>query len=74
MYLLIGCSLRGFLVFFDLAQLITLVWLSIKTRYIHSWGQVFAILLIKMCFSLFGRTPRDIREWTQPQSFEYSVY
>lgn len=23
---------------------------------------------------LFGRTPRDIREWTQPADFEYAVY
>ncbi|KAF8316081.1 DUF221-domain-containing protein [Clavulina sp. PMI_390] len=46
---------RGFLAVFDLAQLLNLVWISIKTR-------------------LFGRTPRDIREWTQPPSFEYAVY
>jgi len=23
---------------------------------------------------LFGRTPRDIREWTQPPDFEYAIY
>ncbi|KAK7057546.1 DUF221-domain-containing protein [Favolaschia claudopus] len=47
--------LRGFLVVFDLAQIIKLVWVSIKTR-------------------LFGRTPRDIREWTKPPKFEYAIY
>ncbi|KIK61133.1 hypothetical protein GYMLUDRAFT_85115 [Collybiopsis luxurians FD-317 M1] len=25
-------------------------------------------------FPLFGRTPRDIREWTQPPEFPYAVY
>ncbi len=24
--------------------------------------------------SALGRTPRDIREWTQPPDFQYSVY
>lgn len=47
--------LRGFLIIFDLAQIINLVWVSIKTR-------------------IFGRTPRDIREWTQPPDFEYAIY
>lgn len=47
--------LRGFLAVFDLAQIINLVWIWIKTR-------------------LFGRTPRDIREWTQPPDFEYAIY
>ncbi|KAJ6495774.1 DUF221-domain-containing protein [Mycena vitilis] len=47
--------LRGFLVVFDLAQIINLLWISIKTR-------------------VFGRTPRDIREWTQPPKFEYAIY
>lgn len=47
--------LRGFLAIFDLAQLINLVFIWIRTR-------------------LFGRTPRDIREWTQPPEFEYAIY
>ncbi|KAJ7188651.1 hypothetical protein C8R46DRAFT_1055401 [Mycena filopes] len=47
--------LRGFLVVFDLAQILNLVWISFKTR-------------------VFGRTPRDIREWTQPPTFEYAIY
>ncbi|KAJ6589821.1 hypothetical protein DFH09DRAFT_908778 [Mycena vulgaris] len=47
--------LRGFLVVFDLAQIINLLWISFKTR-------------------VFGRTPRDIREWTQPPTFEYAIY
>jgi len=54
-YWLTFFPLRGFLVVFDLAQIINLVWLSIKTR-------------------LFGRTPRDIREWTQPPEFQYAIY
>ncbi|KAL0955754.1 hypothetical protein HGRIS_001969 [Hohenbuehelia grisea] len=47
--------MRGFLVVFDLAQILNLLWISIKTR-------------------MFGRTPRDIREWTQPSDFEYAIY
>ncbi|KAJ7106052.1 hypothetical protein C8R43DRAFT_1243881 [Mycena crocata] len=47
--------LRGFLVVFDLAQIVNLLWISFKTR-------------------VFGRTPRDIREWTQPPRFEYAIY
>jgi len=54
-YWLTFFPLRGFLVFFDLAQIVNLVWLSLKTR-------------------IFGRTPRDIREWTQPPEFQYAVY
>ncbi|KAF9501406.1 DUF221-domain-containing protein [Pleurotus eryngii] len=46
--------MRGFLVVFDLAQIVNLVWIFFKTR-------------------IFGRTPRDIREWTQPSNFEYSI-
>ncbi|KAL4268501.1 CSC1 family protein [Pleurotus pulmonarius] len=46
--------MRGFLVVFDLAQIINLLWISFKTR-------------------IFGRTPRDIREWTQPSDFEYAI-
>ena len=47
--------LRGFLAIFDLAQIINLVWITIRTH-------------------VFGRTPRDIREWTQPPEFEYAIY
>ncbi|KAJ3800110.1 hypothetical protein GGU11DRAFT_774654 [Lentinula aff. detonsa] len=54
-YWLTFFPLRGFLVVFDLAQIVNLVWISIKTR-------------------LFGRTPRDIREWTQPPEFQYAIY
>jgi len=54
-YWLTYFPLRGFLVIFDLAQIINLLWLSFKTR-------------------VFGRTPRDIREWTQPPEFQYAVY
>jgi hypothetical protein len=54
-YWLTFFPLRGFLVIFDLAQLLHLSWTWIRTR-------------------LFGRTPRDIREWTQPPNFEYAIY
>ncbi|CAA7260544.1 unnamed protein product [Cyclocybe aegerita] len=54
-YWLTFFPLRGFLVVFDLAQIINLVWLSFKTH-------------------VFGRTPRDIREWTQPPEFQYAIY
>ncbi|KAK0460961.1 DUF221-domain-containing protein [Desarmillaria tabescens] len=54
-YWLTFFPLRGFLVVFDLAQIINLLWLSFKTH-------------------VFGRTPRDIREWTQPPIFPYAVY
>ncbi|KAJ7188676.1 hypothetical protein C8R46DRAFT_27864 [Mycena filopes] len=54
-YWLTFFPLRGFLVLFDLAQIVNLLWLSFKTR-------------------AFGRTPRDIREWTQPPEFQYAIY
>ncbi|KAG6841425.1 hypothetical protein C0991_011319 [Blastosporella zonata] len=54
-YWLTFFPLRGFLVIFDLAQIINLVWISFKTH-------------------VFGRTPRDIREWTQPPEFQYAIY
>jgi hypothetical protein len=54
-YWLTFFPLRGFLVIFDLAQILNLVWTSFKTH-------------------VFGRTPRDIREWTQPPEFQYAVY
>ncbi|TIA90237.1 hypothetical protein E3P81_02563 [Wallemia ichthyophaga] len=47
--------MRGFLVFFDLAQLTNLIFIFIRTH-------------------VFGRTPRDIKEWTSPPPFEYAVY
>ncbi|KAF9529713.1 hypothetical protein CPB83DRAFT_852038 [Crepidotus variabilis] len=54
-YWLTFFPLRGFLVVFDLAQIINLVWVSLKTH-------------------LLGRTPRDIRDWTQPPEFQYAIY
>lgn len=30
--------------------------------------------LSSFCHSLFGRTPRDIREWTQPPEFQYAIH
>ncbi|KAH9944775.1 DUF221-domain-containing protein [Amylocystis lapponica] len=54
-YWLTYFPLRGFLVVFDLAQIINLVVIFIKTH-------------------LFGRTPREHREWTQPPNFQYPIY
>ncbi|KAG9000852.1 hypothetical protein FRB94_005130 [Tulasnella sp. JGI-2019a] len=54
-YWLTWFPLRGFLAVFDLAQLINLVVMWIKTR-------------------LFGRTPRDLRDWTQPPAFQFAIY
>ncbi|KAF5348705.1 hypothetical protein D9758_006773 [Tetrapyrgos nigripes] len=54
-YWLTFFPLRGFLVIFDLAQIINLVWVTFKS---HVWG----------------RTPRDIREYTQPPEFQYAIY
>ncbi|EIW54410.1 DUF221-domain-containing protein [Trametes versicolor FP-101664 SS1] len=54
-YWLTYFPLRGFLVVFDLAQIINLFVIFIKTH-------------------LFGRTPREIREWTQPPDFQYAIY
>jgi len=54
-YWLTFFPLRGFLVVFDLAQIVNLLWISFKTR-------------------VFGRTPRDVREWTKPPDFQYAVY
>ncbi|CAK5282398.1 unnamed protein product [Mycena citricolor] len=54
-YWLTFFPLRGFLVLFDLAQVVNVIWIYIKTH-------------------LFGRTPRDIREWTQPPEFQYAIY
>lgn len=54
-YWLTFFPLRGFLAVFDLAQVISLVLVFLKTH-------------------LFGRTPRDIREWTKPPEFDFAVY
>lgn len=54
-YWLTWFPLRGFLSIFDLAQIVHLIWITIKTR-------------------LFGRTPRDIRDWTKPPDFDYATY
>lgn len=54
-YWLTYFPLRGFLVLFDLAQILNLVWISFKKHFL-------------------GRTPREIREWTQPPDFQYAVY
>ncbi|PSR72720.1 hypothetical protein PHLCEN_2v11415 [Hermanssonia centrifuga] len=53
-YWLTYFPLRGFLVLFDLAQIINLAWISFKKH-------------------LFGRTPREIREWTQPPDFHSNI-
>ncbi|KAI0685812.1 hypothetical protein C8T65DRAFT_747723 [Cerioporus squamosus] len=54
-YWLTYFPLRGFLVLFDLAQLLNLLVVFFKTHFL-------------------GRTPREIREWTQPPDFQYAIY
>lgn len=53
-YWLTVFPLRGAAALFDMAQVISLIVVGIKTR-------------------LFGRTPREIREWTKPTEFDYPV-
>lgn len=54
-YWLTVFPLRGFAAIFDLAQVISLLYVWARTK-------------------IFGRTPREIREATKPQDFDYSVY
>ncbi|EKM53375.1 uncharacterized protein PHACADRAFT_259710 [Phanerochaete carnosa HHB-10118-sp] len=54
-YWLTYFPLRGFLVLFDLAQILNLVLISFKKYFL-------------------GRTPREIRDWTQPADFPYAIY
>ncbi|KAF8806572.1 DUF221-domain-containing protein [Phlegmacium glaucopus] len=37
-------------------------------------AQIINLLWISFKTHVFGRTPRDIREWTQPPDFQYAVY
>ncbi len=53
-YWLTVFPLRGAAALFDVAQVISLLVVGVKTR-------------------LFGRTPREIREWTKPAEFDYPV-
>ena len=41
---------------------------------IFDLAQIINLVLITVKKNLFGRTPREIREWTQPPEFEYAVY
>ncbi|KAL5504690.1 hypothetical protein ACEPAH_7353 [Sanghuangporus vaninii] len=41
---------------------------------IFDLAQGLNLLMIWIKTKLFGRTPRDIREWTQPPDFEYAIY
>ncbi|GAA5827661.1 hypothetical protein JCM11251_001775 [Rhodosporidiobolus azoricus] len=54
-YWLTVFPLRGASACFDLAQLVSLVFVWFRAR-------------------AFGRTPREIREWTKPPVFEFPVY
>ncbi|MBW0516954.1 hypothetical protein O181_056669 [Austropuccinia psidii MF-1] len=36
--------------------------------------QIVSLLLIFLRTKLWGRTPREIREWTKPPEFDYAVY
>ncbi|KAH8087807.1 DUF221-domain-containing protein [Cristinia sonorae] len=37
-------------------------------------AQIINLLWISFKTHVFGRTPRDIREWTQPPEFQYAIY
>ncbi|KAF8963690.1 hypothetical protein BDZ97DRAFT_1661438 [Flammula alnicola] len=37
-------------------------------------AQIINLVWLSFKTHVFGRTPRDIREWTQPPDFEYAVY
>lgn len=41
---------------------------------IFDLAQIINLVVITIKKNLFGRTPREIREWTQPPEFEYAVY
>lgn len=41
---------------------------------IFDLAQIINLVIITIKKNLFGRTPREIREWTQPPEFEYGVY
>ena len=66
--------LRGFLVIFDLAQIVNLVWISFKTQYVSIDLFPHVYLSCIDTISILGRTPRDYREYTQPPEFQYAIY
>ncbi|KAJ7818188.1 hypothetical protein B0H14DRAFT_3740575, partial [Mycena olivaceomarginata] len=37
-------------------------------------AQITKLVWVSFKTRVFGRTPRDIREWTQPPRFEYAIY
>ncbi|KDQ28229.1 hypothetical protein PLEOSDRAFT_1041843 [Pleurotus ostreatus PC15] len=41
---------------------------------IFDLAQIVNLIWISFKTHVFGRTPRDIREWTQPPEFQYAVY
>lgn len=41
---------------------------------IFDLAQILNLVWISFKTRAFGRTPRDIREWTQPPEFEYAIY
>ncbi|PWN48478.1 DUF221-domain-containing protein [Violaceomyces palustris] len=52
-----------------------LTWIPLRGfLYIFDLAQVLKLLLVWFQKGIFGRTPRDVREYTKPPVFEYSVY
>ncbi|KAG9312116.1 hypothetical protein JVU11DRAFT_7403 [Chiua virens] len=41
---------------------------------IFDLAQILNLVWTSFKTHMFGRTPRDIREWTQPQEFQYDIY
>ena len=74
MMLRMDARLRGFLVIFDLAQIVNLMWISFKTQYVSL--NIFSCVYSSSMdtTSVLGRTPRDYREFTQPPEFQYAIY
>ena len=52
-----------------------LTWLPLRAwAAVFDLAQIFNLLWVWARARLFGRTPREIREWTRPPNFDYAVY
>lgn len=52
-----------------------LTWLPLRLwAAVFDLAQVLNLILVWAKARLFGRTPREIREWTKPPKFDYAVY
>jgi hypothetical protein len=52
-----------------------LTWLPLRLwAAVFDLAQIINLILVWAKARLFGRTPREIREWTKPPKFDYAVY